>query len=648
MRNELVYTSNGSPLRLGREIGRGGEGVVYEIEGRAEQVAKLYLAPVDSQKTAKLQTMVLKRTDALTKLAAWPSDLLLKAPKGRVAGLLMKKISGFRPIHELYTPKSRLQEFPRANWPFLVHVAANIARAFALIHSYGVVIGDVNHGNILVNDIGITSLIDCDSYQVLNNGQKFVCEVGVSAYTPPELQGKNFSAIVRTVNHDNFGLALLVFHLLFMGRHPFAGRFLGTGEMPVERAIREYRFAFSANGKALQMAPPPNSLQLSDVPPHLAKFFEQAFSPAASSAPRPDARQWVAALENLSRELVRCPHISNHHYYKQVASCPWCRIEKDSALMLFLQLDWPAINSNFNLAAVWSQITAILSPGPAPALPTRQDLHKLTAPGQAALRRRRKRLSIGLLIIALAIASGFVLKLNSDLSFGIIAVAVCVAIIVAKTKPRRSPARAAQAAKAAAKQVQSIQEKWREEATDKPFAAKLAELDAARKEFESLPRIRQDGMKEQEKNRRQIQLQKFLDRHYIRDATLAGIGPGRRATLASYGIDTAADVSWQSLENVNGIGSRNASTLVTWRDSLVGQFVFNPRQATDRSEVAKLERRIAERRANLEQALTSGAAELETIRQRILDARMALHVENQQALMALMEAEKELGHFRRN
>src|SRR5579863_5510958 len=145
MRNELVYTSSGSPIRLGREIGRGGEGVVYEVEGRAEQVAKLYLSPVDSQKTAKLETMVRKRTDDLTKLAAWPSDLLLKAPKGRVTGLLMKKISGFRPIHELYTPKSRLQEFPRANWPFLVHVAANVARAFALMHSYGVVIGDVNH-----------------------------------------------------------------------------------------------------------------------------------------------------------------------------------------------------------------------------------------------------------------------------------------------------------------------------------------------------------------------------------------------------------------------------------------------------------------------------------------------------------------------
>lgn len=640
MRNELVYTSSGSPIRLGREIGRGGEGVVYEIEGRAEQVAKLYLSPVDSQKTAKLQTMVRKQTDALTKLAAWPSDLLLKAPKGRVTGLLMKKVTGFRPIHELYTPKSRLLDFPRANWPFLVHVAANVARAFALVHSCGVVIGDVNHGNILVNEAGITALIDCDSFQVLNNGQKFICEVGVGAYTPPELQGKNLSTIVRTENHDNFGLALLIFHLLFMGRHPFAGRFLGTGEMPVERAIREYRFAFSTGSKPLQMASPPNSLQLSDLPPALAKFFELAFSPAAAQAARPDARQWQGALESLSRELAQCSRISSHQYYKQLIGCPWCRIEKDSALMLFLQLDWPTVNSNFNLAAIWPKVTAIPAPGPAPALATRQNAYKFFVPSKRIRHRRQKRLGIGAAIVALAMGVSLALKLDASLSFFTMIAAVCTAIIVAKT--RRNPKRAAADAKAAATQYQSVQEKWRQQACDKEFADKLAELEAARKELEALPGMRREGMKELEKNRRHIQMQKFLDRHYIRDAALAGIGPGRRATLASYGIDTAADVSWESLEKVNGIGTRNAVTLITWRDSLAGQFLFNPRLGVDRTEVVKLERRMAERRSHLEQTLVSGGKELEAIRQRILSVRTTLQAEAVQALSLLLQAEEEM------
>ena len=37
--------------------------------------------------------------------------------------------------------------------------------------------------------------------------------------------------------HDRFGLALVVFHLLFMGRHPFAGRYQHADDMPIEQAI---------------------------------------------------------------------------------------------------------------------------------------------------------------------------------------------------------------------------------------------------------------------------------------------------------------------------------------------------------------------------------------------------------------------------
>ncbi len=645
MQNELVYTSNGAPVRLGREIGRGGEGVVYEVEGRAEQVAKVYLAPVDSQKTAKLQTMVHKRTEALTKLAAWPSDLLLKSPRGRVAGLLMKKITGFRPIHELYTPKSRLQEFPRATWPFLVHVSTNVARAFALMHSYNVIIGDVNHGNILVNDAGITALIDCDSFQVFNNGQKFICEVGVGTYTPPELQGKSLSTVVRTENHDNFGLALLIFHLLFMGRHPFAGRFAGTGEMPVERAIRENRFAFSANGKALQVAPPPNSLRLSDLPPTMAAFFEQAFSPAAAHGARPTAQRWLKELEDLSQNLAVCSRTPSHHYYKQLASCPWCHIEKDSALMLFLQLDWPAANSGFCLSTVWSQITAISAPGPVPAFITRDDVTKGFVWSRAA-RRRRIKIAVVLAVMALAISVILFLRLNADLSFGISIAAMCVAIIMVKTRPNAS--RAAESAKTATIEYQRLQKEWRQAASGDEFAAKLAALDAAKKELDLLPQMRREGMKELEKNRRELQLQKFLDRHYIRDVSLSGIGLGRKATLASFGIDTAADISWQSLENVGGIGTRNAVTLITWRDSLVSQFVFNPRLDIERTEVIKLERRMAEKRARLENILTTGPAELGAIRLRVLGARTALMAQARDVLITLLQAERDMRNLKKS
>ena len=200
--------------------------------------------------------MVRSSNSEIIKFAAWPISTLRK--NNQTVGLLMRRIPrGDKAIHELYGPKTRVREFPSNDWSFLLHVAANVARGFATLHRAGHVVGDVNHGNILVSSNGITTFIDCDSFQISANGRIYVCEVGVSTYTPPELQNQSFKSIQRTQNHDAFGLAVLVFQLLFMGRHPFAGRFSGRGEMPIERAIFECRFPFGQRAQQMQMSPPP-------------------------------------------------------------------------------------------------------------------------------------------------------------------------------------------------------------------------------------------------------------------------------------------------------------------------------------------------------------------------------------------------------
>ena len=86
-----------------------------------------------------------------------------------------------------------------------------------------------------------------DSFQVSADGKTYRCEGGFPEYTPPELQGVAFRDVDRAQDHDCFGLAIVIFQLLFMGRHPFSGAYLGAGEMPLERAIREFRFAYGVN-----------------------------------------------------------------------------------------------------------------------------------------------------------------------------------------------------------------------------------------------------------------------------------------------------------------------------------------------------------------------------------------------------------------
>ena len=77
-------------------------------------------------------------------------------------------------------------------------------------------------------------LVDSDSFQINALNTVYLCDAGTQHFTPPELQSLTSFAVIRTVNHDNFGLALLIFHLLFGARHPYAGVPLQNSAADVE------------------------------------------------------------------------------------------------------------------------------------------------------------------------------------------------------------------------------------------------------------------------------------------------------------------------------------------------------------------------------------------------------------------------------
>jgi DNA-binding helix-hairpin-helix protein with protein kinase domain len=185
-----LFDDKGAPVLLGDEVGKGGEGAVFNVQGNPVVVAKVYFNSISRDKADKIATMASIGTERIRKLAAWPIGIL-RSPKGAPAGFLMPKVAGHRPMFELYGPKLRLQRFPRADWRFLIHSAANTARAFAAIHEAGHVVGDVNHGNLVVALDATVRFIDTDSFQITANGKRWLCEVGVDTHLPPELQGRN-------------------------------------------------------------------------------------------------------------------------------------------------------------------------------------------------------------------------------------------------------------------------------------------------------------------------------------------------------------------------------------------------------------------------------------------------------------------------
>ena len=264
-----------SHVELGPVLAEGGEGRIHEIVGRPAFVAKVYHAAPDREKSAKLAALVEVSSKKLLAVAAWPVELLREHPGSPPMGVVMPRIDDHKDIHLLYGPRSRLAEFPLAGWPFLIRTAANLARTFAVVHAHGHVIGDVNDRVALVSDRAVVRLIDCDGFQIQHGGRCYHCDVGVLTHQPPEFQGvANFRGLKRTVNHDGFGLAVLIFQLLFMARHPFSGSYGKAGDMPLERAIREFRFVYGAKAEERGMCPPPAALDLAAVTRDVARLFE--------------------------------------------------------------------------------------------------------------------------------------------------------------------------------------------------------------------------------------------------------------------------------------------------------------------------------------------------------------------------------------
>jgi DNA-binding helix-hairpin-helix protein with protein kinase domain len=74
----LLFAKGGA-VSLGLEIGRGGEGAVYQLG--ADRAVKLYLKPPPPEKVEKLKAMAAVASSGLLKMAAWPADLARKSQR---------------------------------------------------------------------------------------------------------------------------------------------------------------------------------------------------------------------------------------------------------------------------------------------------------------------------------------------------------------------------------------------------------------------------------------------------------------------------------------------------------------------------------------------------------------------------------------
>jgi len=333
-----VTTGRGQVHDLGRQLGEGGEGVVYEVSG-LPLVAKLLLDPADP-------AHLVRRLDALVRRAksprtarllagtpprvAWPVQTVRAlSSAGQVTsvhGFLMPDLRRwFRPLG-LPQPGPPACGLAAATWETSLVRAGSLARLVADLHAAGYVVGDLKPGNLWVDDHGNVAASDVDSLQFSDGSGTFPCLSRTPDYTAPECTAD--AAALPDPAGDNFVLAVVIYQLLMAGMHPFAGIPAdGTRYMSIDDNIAHAR-ARVVRRDAVR--PMPGSPPLSALPRRLRDLFTACFRDTGITGrtARPGPLDWAAALdaERAAGRLRTCPANPRHVFTIERPWCPWCDI----------------------------------------------------------------------------------------------------------------------------------------------------------------------------------------------------------------------------------------------------------------------------------------------------------------------------------
>ena len=300
-RKEVIET-------LPDEPAEGGEGWVYKTT-EAGTLAKIFKEPAAEHRREKVEALIAspphdppQAPDGHRRFA-WPQEMLCDVKTGEFIGYTMAQIPNGKPLDQFFDPGT--SEYREK--PFRVRLAIAVAELIADIHRHHLmlVVGDINPSNILADARGRVALIDLDSVQMTTpDGQNYPCPVGSTYYTPAELigLGKKLGQVRRTQEHDRFGLAAIIFQLLFDGCHPFAA--VGNDCTPLDR-IRAGDWPYT-NGSPYR--PPPSAPPFRALPQAMQTIFTRTFveghwDPTA----RPTAEDWVEALTQNEKALGRPP-----------------------------------------------------------------------------------------------------------------------------------------------------------------------------------------------------------------------------------------------------------------------------------------------------------------------------------------------------
>lgn len=208
-KNSIVSLVGGGTATIIKELGRGGQGIVYLVEVCGEKKAlKWYLNAPDDKFYRNLEHNI--ASGAPSDAFLWP-EYLTEKQQGSY-GYIMK----LRPQNYYEFGNFLLAKVSFKSFTAMLSAAMRICDGFMMLHRFGYSYQDLNDGNFFI-DPQTGDVLICDNDNVMPQGEKSGI-MGKARYMAPEIVAGG----IPDKYSDRFSLSVILF-MLFYANHPFEG-----------------------------------------------------------------------------------------------------------------------------------------------------------------------------------------------------------------------------------------------------------------------------------------------------------------------------------------------------------------------------------------------------------------------------------------
>lgn len=341
-----VVDVTGERHDLIREIGRGGQGVVYQVAG-GKYAIKLFEDRSENEiRRLENQLKEVKRLD----LKGLPIARPIRVLRPPYIGYLMEFFSGMESLKSLVYPK----KVPSIKSWYLqtgglrrrLSLLLRIGDVLSEVHGKGLVYPDISPNNIFIStslDSDEIGLIDADNIHYLSSpyAENIIYTPG---YGAPELVAHNSGVNSLT---DSYAFGVLVFHTLTL-INPFSGDLVEEGEPELEESAMRGEIPWIEHSLdksnttqrgiprvwvisqgLMKLSYRTFEYFLNDPLGNVEKLSE--FPPAQRG--RPGLMEWTEKLCQAANSILDCPDCGFSYYFNQ-KRCPWCNCPRPSIVII--------------------------------------------------------------------------------------------------------------------------------------------------------------------------------------------------------------------------------------------------------------------------------------------------------------------------